>query len=629
MRLLQPDRLSIGLATLFIAWLLTAIWSPYPALGAPSSPERSKELKPKTNQSTGSNLGGRNDLPANSSTLAANELSTNNDLANGGDETSSLSIYVDANNSLRLALDQLNSQAIDQSVAALSEFRLAQGLDGLEYSASAIVATAQQLSTKGRTADAKYLVSKAIELAPTSGLIALRSFAIATNEKIASPTTLSAAIAKDIRTNPEIVLRVLGGAMPILVYICTITLFITFALYLLGLLREILSAVYQVFQGPARGLVTPFAAAAVFIIPLFFGPLWSIALWSVVILLLLQRRTILPILAGLMITGWGILIPMHISLNNWLDDPRIHSLLRAAAGNSLGVGDDLEHIYALLDVPGLEGAANYAIASTALRRGDLQEATFRLEQVDLLLGEQSWTLGQRCLITLNQGDTKKAESLCKNAYELGLRSPDFLFHYSRILFALLDAEGSRALLEEAQQIDQLRTETLMNRERSQGDFTVPILPAPLSFMLQLPLNSATNMKDGFFRKIPDVMLGMTPLYLIGIGISLLLASLVLRSRLDNEEPLMIFERHSLPQSLRKFSALVPGSGWTINESPLLGWIILTIAAIMVLPVLGVPEEVGFLPVALGIDSMVYMGLVVAALLPIYIFGGGPRRSSWR
>jgi hypothetical protein len=533
----------------------------------------------------------------------------------------------DSRKALASAISISDREAVVELIASLKAAQKQFALPALEAHSEELIKGVVKANDERNDTLRNLYLNGAYSLSPYSSTIAFRLLSFTSETTTPSSRELLSLLVESHTYSPEVILRGIQQLVLPVLKVLTLSLFVVHVWYLLGVIRELLSALYRLFPMRISGFLAAPIAGALLILPLFFGPLWCITIWSSLIAIVLQRRTNIPLLTGLTLLAYGVLVPASFSLSHWLNDERVTSLFRSTSGSPLLLPSDKSLIATLLNEASFTGVAQLGLAHHALSEGSIHTASDYLGEIQSSQGSEAWLIAQQCIVKYVAEGAVAAKPLCKDAYEKGYRSVDFLYHYSQIQFALLEGEESRALFEEAQRIDSGKARAMMAAERDYLTPLPPLIEAPTFFMMtRWWYNHLLGVKEGD-NYLFTMMRGGSGLLLTALGITLLVVSIILRSRLDNEEPLLVFERQEMPSPLRSLIGLLPGAGLALAQRPAAAACVVLPVLTLAYPLLSKSHGIGLLLSYLGGPSFFAaytVGFVVVVILLRYLTHPKPR-----
>ena len=419
--------------------------------------------------------------------------------------------------SIQTFLDPADLKSLHAPLQEILATATAAGYRALpEYSEELLAAAYRELRA-GRVDEARYLVHEALLLSPNSPSTLLAAVPLMRPTRAGSEAEILARFFLSLFGSPKAMLQ----AFVILAYPCAMAL--TLGLVGVGLallivrLPQLRRRLQAELPNALRGyLEAPLLALGV-VVPLFYGPLITLALWTLVITVLSQRREWFAFYVGGVLCLWGALIPLRENSAALLRDPRFHALLEVLAGEYRAS----HAMWAEQTVRvGPEGGAEwYALGQHFQRAGDLLRAEDAFRRAEIELAGDPWPTAQRGLIAAVRGDFDSSFALLEEARARGADSAGVLFHLSRVSFERSDTIQSRTFDTAARRADPELVETLHQRESvaPAGVAVVADMPLPARHILEAFLTPARGMPpvdDAIARRLT---VWCTPVHLMGIG----------------------------------------------------------------------------------------------------------------
>ncbi|MCB0352875.1 MAG: tetratricopeptide repeat protein [Bdellovibrionales bacterium] len=526
-------------------------------------------------------------------------------------------------NRLKPALDADNFQVINQGVLQLETLMVSAGVRSLDDYALVLVAKGEhQLASRNRDT-AHFYLRKAYQLSPESPVVLYRSLNLASETGYRSKLAQWRRIIASALRTPELLFQVPVVLIYPLLWAATLGLFCALALLFSLRTDEILRRVARILPKRSRGYLTPLVVILCLVAPLSLGPLWTVAMWTLILFVCLPRYRWLGMIGGTVLAIWGFVIPLKENISLWLQDPAVKIMLRLAI-SSHGP-QDIQELEGLASRRlGSDGLVYYLLGDLSRRYGMYEEAEEYFAKVGPSLASDPRIPAQLALITFARGDNERAKELFLEAEEKGLESAPLYYNLSKVYFELLDTKSSREAITKARRIDpslvaqfEKREETLGLRASSSfSGFEVPVLQLFRSSLVPMP-----GAREHYTEVAEKLMWPFSPFGIAVVGVALFLCFFAVspekQRRLET-----YYLGYTVPAAQRRLTSLIPGGGFAVSGRPVWCFLGVSAVALSLFPLLGWPNEVVELftvfpsasQVAFVIASVVFSIVYVASFL---------------
>ncbi len=418
---------------------------------------------------------------------------------------------------IRPLLHPVDLKALHAPLQQLLAIAQAAGYQSLPAYSEELLSAAHHERAAGRTEEARYLVREALLLSPESPAILFAALPLARATGAGGEGEILARFLFAIPFSPKAILRgVVALAYPCCMAL-TVGLFcvgLALLLVRLPLLRRRLQAE---LPNALRGyLEAPLLTMAV-VVPLFYGPLITLAIWALIVVVLSQRREWFTLWVGAVLCVWGAVIPLRENSAVLLQDRRFLAVLEVLSGefreSHRGWAEQISRL-------GPEGGVEwYALGQYFQRAGEYGRAEAAFARAEGELPGVPWPLAQRGVLAAARGDTEAAQRLLEDARGRGGDSAAVLFHLSQVLFSRSDTERSRQVDSEARHKDPLLIEELHRREDvlPQGGVLFANISLPYHMVLGSLLSPAKGVPPVDDEIARRLTIWCSPVHLMGIG----------------------------------------------------------------------------------------------------------------
>jgi tetratricopeptide (TPR) repeat protein len=475
----------------------------------------------------------------------------------------------------------------------LNDLRVELDVSGLEVYSFNLLGRASAALKKNDIPAAAFFSKKALQLSPQSPRLLWNSIGVATESGVSSVGDhFFRALGATVRS-PQVMLHLLKGATYPGLWALTLALLLLLALSLVWNAPTLLVAAGKHISTQFRGIGAPILATLALTSPLFFGPLWTIFAWSLVVAIWLPRSRWLSFYGGALIALWGVVIPLRENLNHWLDDPRVGTMLNAASG--IFSSSDRSDLTALIRQHPDDGVALFMLGQVLRRYEQYDQAQIAIQRAEGLLGEQPWTKAEQGLIAFLTGKVDQADKLFLEAEELGLSSAEFYFDYSRIKFEQVDVAKSREYLALANHKSAGVTAMLREREDRFGmksNRSIAEIRLPLRTILTSGLKPAERDKSKFDLVAQSIMPATNPIILVVIGAALMLTAFPRRERRGPSRKVATYIGYKPGKVIRLLTCAIPGCSQVMSGRIGRGLLLLASLVFVLMPLVDWPRESG-------------------------------------
>jgi len=496
-------------------------------------------------------------------------------------------------NEVLVALKDQPLKDVNDRLDELNDLRVQLDVSGLEDYSFNLLNRASVALTKNDINAAAFFSKKALQLSPQSPRLLWSSIRVATESGVSSASDhFFRALGATLRS-PQVMLHLLKGVTYPALWALTIALLTLLALNFVWHAPAVLVSAGKSISPSFRGIGAPILAFVVLVAPMVFGPLWTVAAWSMVVVVWLPRSRWLAFYGGTIIALWGVVIPLRENLNHWLDDPRVVTMLNAASGifSSSARAD----LVSLVKQHPDDGVAQFLIGQVYRRYEQYDQAQAAIQRAESLLGEQPWTKAEQGIIAFLMGKTEQADKLFSEAEQLGLASAEFYFDYSRIKFEQVDVAKSRDYLALAMRANSQVTAQLREREDKFGmksNRSIAEIKLPIRTILSSGLKPAERDKSRFDLVAQTLMPIGNPISLAVVGGILMLIALMRKSKNGPKRRTATYIGYKPGAAVRFLASSVPGWNQAVSGRSGLGLLMLAGVFFALMPLADWPREAG-------------------------------------
>ena len=495
----------------------------------------------------------------------------------------------------------------------LNDLKMKLGRDSLRVQSKHLISVAGELKDQGIEKESALLAEAAVKISPLSLGIYIDASNFTNNVNLIEILINAKEM---LGYDPAGVLSLLVSGIYPFLWANVFGILLFFLLYFTSFPRSVLDYFNGVLPGAKSDIKAFIVGIICFIAPLYFGPIWTVAVWSLLYLLISSNRKWAVFISGAVIILWGALIPLRENLNIWLNDAGMKSAVEVLSGSTSE--NDFRNMQKLLNERPTDGVLYYALGQYFRRSGEFEDAAKAFNRSEIILGNQPYTRAQRGLIELVKGEYVAAEKFFSEAEAMGLKSAAFYYNMSKAKIMQLSTTGSAEYYSKAKEANPLVTKVLDRREEvsgvSENEALGEInLPFPIILRSALtPFSRLSFINESIASLImPGVSLGI----MLSFGLFLLVSSLAFlspgkkRSSLKSEEV----------STLRKLVSYLPGGSDLLSGFTGKTFITFSILFLALFPFFSWPLETlvlfgGSKPKLFSFYALIVLGMLILGSL---------------
>lgn len=464
---------------------------------------------------------------------------------------------------------------------------------------------------------------KALKLSPGSPRIIAQSLPLVRATHTAPVFEQVMMLVKQLGSFPEMALFILKSAIYPILWGLTIGLYLLFSFLFIFRSRELLRVVANALPHKTRGYLAPLVTTLAVVIPCFFGPIWALACWAVVVLAFMKERRFLSLAVGVVIILWALLIPIRENLELWLEDKGIQTMLNVSSG--MFNQTDLTVLRDLTEERPKDAVAQFTYGQLLRKYRQYDKAVLAFQRAEKLLGKQAWTKAQLGATAFLDGEIDKSEEYHSDAEKMGLESAEFYFNYSKVKFEKTDLAGSEEYLLKARRADRRVVDLLSEREKllkytsvySVGDVGLPITKILASALR--PMKGVGEQE----KKVAKALLGFSvssPVFMGLLSLIILIGYYIAGDPKQTRGVGSYYNTYEPSKFISTMIRVFPGAGWIVSDRPIVSLLFLIITVSLVLPVLGWPRDTTILFSSFPDVFVLYATFVSLVLLLLSFIG---------
>ncbi|MBX7143065.1 MAG: tetratricopeptide repeat protein [Oligoflexia bacterium] len=489
------------------------------------------------------------------------------------------------------AMGQHDLKRVNQLVIELDSLKLIADVRGLDSYALSLIDVARRHFKVGQRSEAAFYIRKALQLSPDSPIVLAKAFPLVRETSSISVPSYLSRIMNGVWSHPKVWLQLLKGSIYPLLLAFTfgvmVAILLTFVIKVDSLIRMIGKPISSAY----RGLIAPLLLTLLVLLPLTLGPLWTVCAWCLCLYIFLPQHRWLGFIGSAVLVAWGCLIPVRESLQTWLMNPGIQTMLDGSSGEFReGASERLE---ALAAQRSRDGALFFSLGQALRRSGRYADAEHAFLRAEVLLGSQAWTRAERAVNAYLSGNAQQADALFIEAEKLGLRNAAFYFNYSKVKLELLDTEKSREYLGRTVSMDPELARTLQQREELLGpDARLAVAETHLPFyhILNSALMPTQNLQTRLDEFSQILMPGASPPLMSLVGAALIGMFFFVQRRRSRVVPLSSYANTGFPQLVQRCMRIIPGGAWIAVNRPVIACALLSVSLFLLMPILHWPFE---------------------------------------
>ena len=480
-----------------------------------------------------------------------------------------------------------------ESLDRFSEGCLAIGGCSDRYAGELLV-LAEDLLDRDKYPLAKALTEKARVLSGNSALTTIKSGPLAYKFSLISFGQLLEELWTALLVSPIAQLMLLLRSFKLLIWAATLACLILILTALLTNRQRYLSSIGGYLHPAVKGVGALLLGLFAIALPVVFGPLWTLWLWALLLLIALPKFSKVAYGAAVLMLVWGYSIPAMQNMAGWVATDEGSSFLLAAEGQrEERVIKDLEWLQDAM--PG-EALVAFYLARQYRHRGDYRLAFDQLAKAKRLysvqhspfwfslLEEKGWLDVEQGIVLHLMGEKEALERHYATLESSGFSAAPFLYNYSKMaLLHRFDLAKSNLLLAQARGKAPELVQRLQELDDRVGDDTphsFAEMNPNLATILPLLIRHSLVENDGGKAVANALMPGLAPGRIRGMGWILLLITVILTNmRRTDPRPLFVSRYYAAD------SASLPGLRSVKASRPLMAWIMFFIIAIGALPLL--------------------------------------------
>jgi len=518
------------------------------------------------------------------------------------------------------AIEHRDLQLAHEYLEELHELRVLHSVRSLDEYSIHLLKLAESTMAAGSLEEAAFFTRRALDLSPNSLPVLVEAFSLRRSLGMKTAAGQIGELFSTVLASPTVLIQLLYHlSYPMLIAFSLALLLVAF-ITICCQMPLLMSRFTRLFPVRLRGVLSISIFGVILFLPIFFGPLWALLSFAVIVMFLSSDRKWLVALCGVSIALWGFIVPLRENVSSWLNDPGIQTVLLVAAGNH---GDqDRKELLSLLQRRSSDGLAYYVMAQLLRRHGDYNAAVKSLERAEQLMGQQPYTSAQRGMIAFLQRDIQTADSYFEQAYTQGLRSASFLYNFSRVKFDLLDTNRSRELFEAALRKDRALTQLWKEREDSLVGVEMGALAEeglPLAYFFTSSMQPIYGVKERAENIFTILMPGFSPIMAALAGVILFLVALFRREP-DLTQRNFYFERYKATRLLDLMVEILPGGSFVKAGKPVLAVVVVSTLALLTFPLLAWPLDAQVIFSVFPWLKSAYLLLWGVTLIIIYYLG---------
>jgi len=491
------------------------------------------------------------------------------------------------------ALEQGNLPQASDRLQELNKLKFDTGYESMESFSLSLLNRGYEALSAGKFESAAFFERQAFELSPHSPRVQIKAAWL--SRKLGTSVAVSRLFKAlvDSWNRPELCVLLMSIVPGRLLWSVTLAVYAVLLIYLVVHMQEILRGIMAYLPPRSRALSGPMATAAVLLVPLYYGPLCTLLVWSLLASFVVQQRKLFVVLCGALLMGWGLYLPLRDQLNRLHSDSQAKVLL-SELGGDFRLDALREEGWRTLHRENVSSdVLSLALGVALLRRGEYASAKEVIAQAEILGGQTAVSRGLLALLAVGRGDFKGAQTHFVEAETLGAKSADFYFDFSKVKFALMDTGESKLLLQRAIAVNAPRAKELQERENltSSGGIRgyAIIRPSLPELTRALYRNLGTVKTEDSAPGAGASAQAWVGLLWLAAGAILLALSFRPFKAVRRNRGQVYYARFKMPRTVSNAIRWIPGAGWIMQGYESSALILLTLVALAILPLTAVDQ----------------------------------------
>lgn len=499
---------------------------------------------------------------------------------------------------LKLSIPESDLTVLSPKFDKLKALKDQVGLTSYENFSLMLLVQARKDYEKNNLSRADFFVRRAISFSPLSPRVLFSCLSLANKLNISSPVPHFAKAIVSIFRSREFFVSIVASAIYPLLLVTTVTAHVLLLLWFVFRMGFVLQSFSRFFPLQTRGIMTPVAFIIAFVCPLFFGPLCTLGVWSLLAWICREGISWIPKLTGLVFLAWGLLVPVRDTLEVWRADESGKAFLRCLSGDFTAT--DRYNLEKLAKARSDDGVAWFLYGQLLRKYGALDDSQKVLARAKTLIGEANWITAEEGTLAFAAGDLETAKALYQKAKENNFESGALAFNQSRIALEELDTAKARSYIAEAQKLDPDLVELMKSREQDLGNeknLVLADVPVPAGLVFRSLLAHKAKLSEGEQASVDleaSLIPGGTSMLISLFGLIFLVLSLVKSKGSSNRRTQTYFGDYRVPGMIKLLTYLIPGGPWVMGRRYLTAFASCWMICLIGLPVLGWPGDAGAL-----------------------------------
>lgn len=483
-------------------------------------------------------------------------------------------------------ISEKNLKKVHESCDELDRLRVQAGFADLDDYSIFLANEAGRRLDSGDIETGAFYTKKALQLSPNSPAVAFQTLPLVYETGVVPFRGQLTFVFSKVWYYPRLLLGMLNNLIYLLLWGAILGLYLAFVLHFSYHIKTALTSVARLLPPMVMGSASPLITFFILATPCVLGPVWCLGIWSLILLMLSTQRRWLTLLTGVVFVVMSLLIPLREQLGAWLRDEGVQSILRISEGAFSDL--DRARLASVVSRRENDPIAPYVYGQYLRKHEQWDDAERAFLKAEALLGHQGWTVAQRGLIQFLKGNSDEAARLFKQAEQEGMRTPEFLFNYSKVKFDLLDTDGSMQLSMEAQRLDPRLMQEMKQREEILKREAVAEISLPPSVIVRGSLNLFAPLPAASVERTSMVLKGGGPMLLLVSGLILVVLFFFIGEKKRRARFHSYYSKYRPSPFLESFLRFLPGGAWIIVGRPATASVILSAFFVASLPLIGWP-----------------------------------------
>ena len=485
------------------------------------------------------------------------------------------------------ALNKGDYYEADKQLKEVNRLRLEGGFESLEEYSLILLSEVERMLSQNEIDKAEFVLKKALLFSPANPEILFKSLSSVMQTGVLPFSEHLFKFIQNFARLPRFLLRALNNMIIPILWAFTFAAYFVCMLYCVYHYKTLCSSLTKYAPEKYHNHFMPFIVLAILVVPIFFGPLFCIAVWTFLIHVSNSKRQLFSQLVGLLMILWVIAFPFSEGMSNFIEHEGVKSIMRVNEGSLSAI--DYGRFKTLAEQKREDPVIWFSYGQFLRKSGRLDEAIKAFKHFDELSPDRNETKLQIGLIYYLLGDPKNARKLYEEVVESGVKDPNVYFNYSKILFDELLTDDSQKYFRLALEANKTLINDLKEQEDKIGKQAIAEISLPMKEIINWGLASIDDKNErvtGVYNKL--CVFGGKPI--IGLlGILVFFGLIFIKPRKKHRFIDARFQEYENPEILEGCFVATPGGGYLVSGETTKAFFCLSLIGFFFLCLIGWPE----------------------------------------